>query len=893
MTDRDDTGPVRPSPDALLAEAGRDRRGRLKVFLGAAPGVGKTYAMLRSAQAKRAEGVDVVIGVVETHGRSETEAMVRGLETMPRTRIEYRGQTLDEMDVDAILARRPKLVLVDELAHTNVPGARHPKRYLDVVELLDAGIDVYTSLNIQHLESLNDVVAQITRVRVRETLPDDVLAKADEVELIDLTPDALLQRMKEGKVYLPDQAQRAIRHFFSPGNLTALRELALRRTAERVDTEMVTYMQARGIAGPWPAGDRVLVAVDDHPDAAKLVRAGHRIADRLRAKLVTVYVEGAGHHRLGEIERGRLSDTLRLAERLGAETLTLPGPNAAQAILRYAQANNVTQIVIGKPRRSRWHDLMHGSVAQELLYGSGPIETSIISLEEKKVEAGPTFRITPPRLRPYLIALGSVALITPFALLVAGKTSVTNLSIMYLAAVLVTALTAGLWPAILASVVGLVTHNYFFVPPIYQFTFGETNDIVSLAMFVAVAGMTAHLMRRVREQADDARRREQTTGALYAFSRKLAGVGAVDDLLWAVVHQVAAMLKVRVLLLLMDRESGDLQIRASYPPDDEMGDADRAAARWAWDHNEPAGQGSNTLPNAQKSFLPLRTARGPAGVIGIDKPGAQNNLLPAERSLLESLTDQAAMAIERLELAEDMEDARMVAETERLRSALLTSISHDLRTPLASIIGSVSGLVTEGDLYDREARDELLSTVLEEAERLNRFVGNLLDMTRLESGAVRARLGPVDLGDLVGTALRRTRKILGDRRVAMEIAPGLPMLELDFVLMEQVLVNLLDNAAKYSPAGSTITIRTAREGGSVLLEIADAGFGIAPDDLERVFDKFYRVQAGDRQRAGTGLGLSICRGFVEAQGGTITARSAGIGQGTSFRILLPVPGTHA
>jgi two-component system sensor histidine kinase KdpD len=886
-------GDHRPSPDALLAAASKEHRGRLKIFLGAAPGVGKTYAMLKAAQARRREGIDLVVAVVETHGRKETEALLRGLEVIPRNRVDYRGQALEEMDIDGVLKRRPKLALVDELAHSNVPGSRHPKRYHDVEELLEAGIDVYSTVNIQHLESLNDIVAQITRVTVRETLPDSVLERAEEVELVDLTPDALLQRLKEGKVYVPEQAQRAIRHFFSPGNLTALRELALRRTAERVDTEMVSYMQAHGISGPWPAGDRVMVCIDHTPNSARLVRAGRRIAERLRAKWMVVYVEGTRYQRLSEAERDQISETLRLAERLGGEVEIVPGPDLANQILRHAQLHNVSHIVIGRTRRSRLYEMLRGSVVQEVLRRAGAIDVSILSTEDKKgkpPERRP-FTFKRPQLMPYLIGVASVVAVTMVAQVFGSTTSVTNLTIMYLAAVLVSALTAGLGPALFASIAGLLAHNYFFPGRVHDFSFGDYNDIVSLVMFLSVAILTSNLMARLREQAEDANRREAASAALYAFSKKLAGVGAVDDLLWAIVHQIAAMLRLRVLLVLP--EGDRLAVRAGYPPDDQMSQAEWAAAKWAWEHNEPAGRGSDTLPTAERTFLPLRTARGAVGVLGIDRPGGQGFLMPDERRLLDSLADQAAMAIERLNLAEDMDEARLVTATERLRSALLTSISHDLRTPLSSIIGASTSLLSEATLYDETAKRDLLLTIQEEAERLNRFVGNLLDMTRLESGALELNRQFVEIGDIVGTALNRASRMLGQHRVDVQLGPDLPMLNLDFVLMEQVLVNLLDNAAKYSPAGSTIVLRALMEGRDVAIEIADEGLGIAPEDLEIVFDKFYRVHAADRKRAGTGLGLSICRGFIEAQGGRIVARSAGIGHGTTMRITFPPSETMA
>ena len=879
---------LRPSPEALLAALAREQRGKLKIFLGAAPGVGKTYEMLQTARRRKAEGVDVVIGVVETHGRRDTEALLEGLEIVPRRRVTYQGHTLSEMDIDAILARRPALVLVDELAHTNAPGSRHPKRYLDVEELLAAGIDVYTTVNIQHLESLNDVVAQITRVRVRETVPDRIVDTA-EVEVIDLTPDDLMQRLREGKVYIADQAERALKHYFSPGNLTALRELALRRAAERVDEQMLNYMQEHAIAGPWAAGERLLVCISEQPGATQLVRYAKRVADRLRSPWTAVYVETSRHQRLSEAERDRVAEALRLAERLGAETLTIPGQRIADDVLSYARENNATQIIIGKSPRSRWFEMLHGSVVHELLRKSGDISVHVIS-GTGTVAPSPTLETRPTVERfdpvPYLASIGLVAAALGVALLIDQFVDLPNISLVFLAAVLASAVRFGAGPSIGTAVVSVLCYNFFFLPPLYTFTIADPANVVALFFFLIVAVLTSSLTARTRTQAVIAQRQARTTGELYAFSQKLAGIAKLDDLLWATAHQIAVMLKVEVVILIPEGDT--IAVRAGFPPEDELDAADLAAARWCWDHNQPAGRGADTLPGGRRLFLPLRTGRGPVGVIGINRKTPGPLFAPDERRLLDALSDQAAVAIERTQLAEDIDEARVLAETERLRSALLTSISHDLRTPLASIIGTVTSLRSFGKLYDDNTRDEMLATALEEAERLNRFVANLLDMTRIDSGAIELRREMTDLSDVVGSALQRCGKILADHRVAVTLAPDLPMFPLDFVLTEQVLVNLLDNAAKYTPKGTTVDLDARRVEGDVAIEVRDEGPGVPEDDLERIFDKFYRVRSGDRQRAGTGLGLAICRGFIEAQGGTIRAANRTDRSGAVFTIRLPV-----
>jgi two-component system, OmpR family, sensor histidine kinase KdpD len=883
----------RPSPEALLQQATKEARGRLKIFLGAAPGVGKTYEMLLTAQAKRQQGVDVVIGVVETHGRKETGALLEGLEVIQRRRIEYKGHTLEEMDIDAILKRRPKLVLVDELAHTNAPGSRHPKRYLDVEEIVAAGIDVYATLNIQHLESLNDVVAKITSIRVRETVPDSIIDRADDIEVVDLTPEDLIQRLKEGKVYVPQQAERAVRNYFLPGNLTALRELALRRTAQRVDEQMVDYMRAHAIEGPWAAGERVLVGINEAPTCMSVVRYARRLADRLRAPWTAVYIETARSQRLTEAARDRIAKALRLAERLGGEAVTVPSADAAAGLVDYAREHNITHIVLAKSSRSRWSELLRGSVSHALIRRAGDISVHVIagkaegpSGQEEGVKA-----ILPARqpldIRTYAGSLAMVAAALVVGLALQQFLAVSNIALVFLMAVLACAITYGLWPAIMTSLVSVLAYNFFFLPPLYTFTIADPDNVVALFFFAVVAIIASNLTSRVRNQAVAARQRAKATEDLYLFSRKLGGAVTLDDLLWATAYQIALMLKVRVVLLLP--EGASLTVRAGYPPEDTLGEGDLAAAKWCWENNRPAGRGADTLPGAKRLFLPMRTGRGPVGIVGLDSDQPGPLLAPDQSRLFDALCDQAALAIERANLAQDVDRARLTAETDRLRSALLTSISHDLKTPLASILGSVTSLRTYSKTFDEKAKEELMATIQEEAERLNRFIANLLDMTRLESGAIEPRFALVDLSEIVATALKRAAKILVAHHVDVSLASDLPMLRLDFLLFEQVLFNLLDNAAKYAPADSAIRLRAGREGDHVRLQLLDEGDGIPPDDLEHIFDKFYRVHAGDHRRAGTGLGLAICRGFVEAMGGKITAANRSDRPGAIFTIDLPIP----
>ena len=767
MRDNRKNEDIRPSPDALLEHAQRETQGRLKIFLGAAPGVGKTYEMLQSARAKQHEKVDVVVGVVETHGRKETQALLEGLEVIPRRRIAYKGHDLEEMDLDAVLQRRPQLVLVDELAHTNAPGSRHPKRCRDVEELLAAGIDVYTTVNIQHIESLNDIVAQITQVRVRETIPDSIIDRADDVEVIDITPDDLIQRLKEGKVYVPKTAERALEHYFSPGNLTALRELALRRTAQTVDEQLLTHMQTHAIRGPWAAGDRVLVCIDESPGSASLVRYARRMADRLRAPWTALNIETVRSLRFSEEQRDRVAAALRLAEQLGGEAITIPGQNAPEEIVRYAEANNVTHIIIGKSTKSRWTELIHGSVTHSLIRLAGEISVHVVAPRYNEQASTKKPRTEPQKrsfdIVPFAWSTLFVAIALASAFILDKFLDVQNVALVFLTAVLASAVTFGLVPALYASIVAMLAFNFFFLPPLYTFTIAAPENVVALLFFLIVAVIASNLTARVRSQAIVARQRAKTTEDLYLFSRKLAGVGPLDDVLWATAFQVASMLKVQVVILIA--EGGSLTVRTGYPPEDTLDEADLAAAKWAFENNRSAGRDSDTLPGAKRLFVPMRTGRGAIGVVGIDSDKEGPLLTPEQRRLFDALMDQAALAVERVRLVGDVEQAKLNSEADRLRSALLTSISHDLKTPLASIIGAAGTLKDFGNVLDEAAKRDLVTTVQDEAERLNRFIANLLDMTRLESGALEPKSGFHDLGEIIGSALQRAGKVLRHHRV--------------------------------------------------------------------------------------------------------------------------------
>ncbi len=881
----------RPSPDALLAEAQREGRGHLKIFLGAAPGVGKTYAMLETAHERVREGIDVVAGVVEHHGRRETKTLLAGIELLPPRMADYRGKSFREMDLDALLTRRPGIALVDELAHTNIPGSRHVKRWQDVEELLSAGIDVYSTLNIQHLESINDIVEQISGVKVRETLPDAVLATADEIELIDLPPQDLIKRLEEGKVYVPEQAKRAVHSFFSPGNLTALRELALRHAAERVDRQMVDYMRAHAIPGPWPARERVLVCIDEKVDAERLVRVAKRTAERRGTAWVAVTVETSHAHTLSETQIDQVDAAMRLAAQLGGDTATLQGDDVADTVLTYARERNCTQIVVGRARKVGWFGRLGKSVTERLIERSGDFNVLVVGGDDDKKPR--TMAAVHPssggwRLwLGYLFALSATGAATGLGFVIDLWLPIANISVAYLLAVMIVAMKSGLRAGILASVWCFLAFNFFFTEPRWTFAITDTQNILTVVFFLIAAVVISNMAARLRAQIRATRESVRRTTNLYDFGRKITAAATLDDVLWAVVHHVAATLHGRSLVL-MPGDQG-LAIAAGYPPEDQIDDKSAGAADWAWTHGKLAGRGSTTLPAADWLFLPLKTGRGPVGVLGVQMTEDADMPSPAQLRLLETLADQAAVAIERTTLAADIETARVATERERLRAALLSSLSHDLRTPLVSIMGAAGTMLSYDQSLDGASRRDLAQTIQDEAERLNRFVQNLLDMTKLGSGALKPRVDWVDLHDVVMAAVKRTERLARNHSLKVEIAPDMPLLCLDAMLMEQVIFNLLDNACKYAPAGTPVKVWAVRTARHIAIEVADQGLGIPPEDREKVFDMFYRVNLADSQPAGTGLGLAICRGIVEAHGGTIHAEPGLHGAGTSIIIHLPLP----
>ena len=877
----------RPSPKALLELAANEGRGKLKVFLGMAPGVGKTYAMLAAAKVLKAEGVDVVVGVVETHGRAETAALLDGLEVLPRRTVPYRNRTLMEFDIDAAIARRPALLLVDEFAHSNAPGLVHPKRYQDVDGVLHAGIDVWTTLNIQHLESLNDVVERIAGITVRETVPDRVLERADEIVVVDLPPEELIQRLKDGKVYLPDNARRAVGKFFQLSNLTALRELALRRTADRVDEQMISQLRRQGIEGPWPTAERLLVCVGGDEMSEAVVRAAARMAAALKSDWIAIHLVKSDRETTDRGAVRRMEKAMRLADRLGATTVSLNAEALVSEVLAYAKRNNITQIVVGRARRSPMNALFGRSLAHALMDEASGIAVTVVASNGPQRNVWPLLPEINPTWAGGIAAIAAVSVGVAAGKLIERFTSLPNLSMLFLFAVLLCALRFGLFSSVAAAALSFFAYNFFFITPRNTLTIASPHEFFALLIFLAVAVVTGGLAARLREQAAATRERSEATQALYEFSRKLAGVPKIDDVLWLLAAQSAAVVEGKAIVLL--EQDGDLSIESAWPPEDTLSTADWAAARWANEKREPAGRLTSTLPSATYQFRPLISSAGVLGVLGV-APGSEDDALPnATTNALQSFADQAATAIERTHLVERAAKAATEAESERLRGALLSSISHDLRTPLASILGSATSLRQLGDRMPKSDRADLLVTIEEEASRLSSFVSNLLDMTRLEAGALDIRRDWVDVGDAVRGAVARTAKIFPQRRVAISLDDGLPFVRADAALLEQVLFNLLDNAHKYSPPDSVTRIAARlTANGALRITVTDDGIGIPQEALGKVFGKFYRVAGGDGRAPGTGLGLSIAAALVSAMGGTIAATSpAANGNGTEFAILLP------
>ena len=881
----------RPNPDLLIdqmrSEAEKSREGQLKIFFGAAPGVGKTYAMLSSAQQKRAEGVDVVIGLVETHGRKETEDLLAGLEVISRRPVEYRGTILNEFDIDAALGRKPTLILVDELAHTNVSGSRHKNRWQDIYELLGAGISVYTTMNVQHLESLNDVVTQITGIQVRETVPDFLLDRADEIELIDLPPEELLQRLTEGKVYIAEIAERARTNFFRKGNLLALRELALRRTAERVDAQMQDYRRVKGVKEVWPAAERIMVCIGANPHSNRLIRAARRMAAGLRADWIAVYIEAPTAVKPSESDLGQLADNMRLAESLGAETVTLSGHKASEEIMNYARIRNVTKIIIGKPTHPRWKDKIFGSLLDEVVRGSGDIDVYVISGDTGQSE--PKLAVKPLQptsdFRGWLLSIGIVAASTGIASLMFPYFNLVDLAMVFLLGIMIVASRTGKGPSLLAALLSVACFDFFFVPPYHTFIVSNVRYLVSFIVMFIIALVISSLTLRIREQANAARLRERRTAAIYNLSRELVHEQEVKNLSAIAEKHISEVFLSKVVVLLPD-ESGNLNIPATNEETFALDQSELGVAQWTFDHRQQAGLGTDTVPGAKALYIPLVTSSRTVGVLGILPVFSPGMFNPEQVHILESFANQTAIALERGLLAEEAKNALLKAETETLRNTLLSSVSHDLRTPLAAITGAASTLLQPDIALDTHSKKELLKTIYEEAEHLNEIIRNVLDMTRLESGAIVVKKEWQSIEEIIGVVLTRFSEKLKEHPIAINLSVDLPLVPFDALLIEQVLMNLLDNAIKYTPRETPLDLSATLKGDSLLVELADHGPGIPEGEEKRIFEKFVR---GSTARGGIGLGLAICHTIVSAHGGDIWVENRP-GGGTVFRFTLPITG---
>ncbi len=877
----------RPDPDALLAavqtEEAQQQHGKLKIFLGMSAGVGKTYAMLESAHQRLAEGIDVVIGYIETHKRADTDALVAGLPLIARQKIDYKESTLEEMDVDAILRRRPRLVLVDELAHTNAPGSRHPKRYQDVLELLASGIDVYTTVNVQHFESRSDTVEKITGITIHEKVPDSILDIASDIELIDLPPEELLQRLAEGKVYAPDRAELAAKNFFRTGNLTALREMALRLAAERVDQQMQDYMQVQHIQGPWRSTERLMVAVSPSPLSERLIRWTRRTAYNLKAPWMAVYIEPTIP--LSQTAHAQLARNLSLVHKLGGEVVSTAANDVVTALIRVAKQHNITQIVVGKPSRTFVEELRAGgSLVNRLIRQSDDIDIYVVRGDVS--EGGERPLVVRPALHSgrnqYLLALFVVAAAVAFCLAILPFIDHQLVALLLLFVVVVLANFVGRGPILVAAAASALLWDFLFIPPRLTFFISTLQDALTFFLYFIVALITGNLTARLRSQEKLTRGREERTAALYTMAHKIGESTTLDEVLETAVKQLGQVFAAPIAILLKDAD-GDLPPAPHALSTFAMNDREMGAARWSFNNSQPAGHFTETLPTADAQYWPMTTPGGVAGVIGLE---LHEQLSFEQEGLLQTFTNHIALAVEREQLDESAQQAAIVAESERLYATLLDSISHELRTPLAVISGATGILFDPVTKPSPAAQQELGENIQEATKRLTRLVNNLLDMTRLQSGRFKPHVEWCDVTDLIDVSVKQVEKDLAAHDLVIDIAPQLPLVRMDFVLMEQVLVNLLDNAAVHTPPGVRVRVTAALEHDELMLSVADRGPGLPPGDLQRVFEKFYR--APGTASGGTGLGLSICKGLVEAQGGTITAENRLTRGGARLVIRLPI-----
>ena len=865
----------RPSPEALLKAARRETRGRLKIFLGAAPGVGKTFEMLRAGAQMLGDGKDVVAGIIETHGRAETMALTAPFEILPRRALQHGAHTLSEFDIDAMLARHPQVALIDELAHTNAPGSRHPKRWQDIEELRDAGIDVLSTLNIQHIESLNDLVASFTRVRVRETVPDAILDDA-EIEVIDLPPDELIERLKEGKVYVPQEASRALAHFFSKANLSALRELALRRAAQTVDRQMLEDITLSGEVGIWAAGERIVVGVSDHPGSERLIRATRRLADALRAPWIAVTIETPRTERLGDLARARLAATLNLAAELGGTIATVPAATVVQGLRAQVRQSRATTLVLGKARRGRWFELLHGSVVDRLVRDLPDMAVHVLPLVEAEVFEAP--RAEPANWGRYGLGVAMVALTTLVCVLLQPILGTNTIDMIYLLPVITAATLLGLRPALLTSLCSALAYNFFFLAPIYTLTIQDPHNIVTFLVLGGVGIIAAQMAGRLRREANVGARTAAENAAIAAFGQRLGAVADEVGTSRTTCEEVSALLDVASAVLIASPQGP--RLIAADPAEPHLTPLDIAAAEWALERGEVSGRNTATLAAADWQFHPLKTSLGVLAALGISSERAGPPLMPERRVLFATLLGQAALAHERLQLEQEGRRAEALQQRDDLRATLVSALGHDLKTPLTAVVAAADALASE---YPGSPSVE---TLREQAWRLRRLFNDLVEMTRIESGSLSVRREAVDLTDALAAALHDLRSELAQHTVVVEVPPALPLVEADPRMLHHVLVNLLDNAAKYAAPGTTIRAEGVRQADGLSLSIIDEGPGLPPGSEKALFERFRRGEGSDSQ-GGTGLGLAIVKGFAEAMGLGVSASNRAEAQGSCFRLVWP------
>ena len=878
----------RPNPDELLArvreEESRAGRGKLRIFFGYAAGVGKTYAMLAAAQSERAAGSDIVVGYVEPHGRPETEALLKGLDALPNFSVTHRGAALREFDLDGALARHPKIVLVDELAHSNAPGLRHPKRWHDVEELLAAGIDVWTTLNVQHIESLNDVIAQITGVAVKETLPDTVLERADEIELIDITPDKLMERLAAGKVYIPAQAERALKNFFQKGNLVALRELSLRQTASRVQQDVESARLERSAAAPWVTSERLLVCVGPSPTSARIVRATKRLARSLGAEWLAVAVDIGVEGRNSTVVKEHTARNLRLAEQLGADTQILVGRNVAEVLLDFARSRNVTKIVVGKTAQPRWRQWFSETVAGHLLINSGNIDIYIVSGEGDAAPPVRDARVpTAIRWSEYLWAamvVGMCGLLAWGARAAALADS--NTVMMFLAGVAFVSARWGRGPSIAATIASVLVFDFFFVAPRLTFAVSDSQYVITFAVMLGIGLVISELTTRLQAQLRASQQQERRTAQLFRMTRQLSELAGSDFLVRTAGRQLEEIFDGEVVLYLRESPTS-ISLRFGERSEIVRHPINEVVAQWVVTNGKVAGAASDTLPNATALFVPLAGSQQVLGALGVTPKDEHRFVDPEQVRLLETCGSLIALSIERDQSVLDAHESQLQVQTEQLRNSLLSSVSHDLRTPLATIAGTATSLLEQAEPGDPEG----LQTIVDESRRLTRLVENLLDMARLDAGSLVLKRQWNVLEEIVGVALHNVRRELNDHEVCVRIPPDFPLLNIDGFLIEQLLVNLLENASRYTPAGSKIEISAVANEHRVEIRIADNGPGVPPGSEEKVFDKFFRGSAvAPDGRRGVGLGLAICQAIVQAHAGKITVANRPQG-GAEFVVSLP------